>query len=199
MPECIVCLEPKAASDFPTKPLTVTCEHPPSTCLGCIRIAIAVNLDTKPLSRIACPECEEILSPEAIQRYADDVARQKYNDMVIRQALEGFEGFIWCASGCGSGQIHDGGVDQPIVKCNSCGGQTCFQHRSLWHSGVSCEEWDLIRSFPTPSTVDGGPSGGGILDRIRRTREIQASEEIIGKISKRCPGCARSIEKNGGW
>ena len=95
MPECIVCLEPKAASDFPTKPLTVTCEHPPSTCLGCIRIAIAVNLDTKPLSRIACPECEEILSPEAIQRYADDVARQKYNDMVIRQALEGFEGFIW--------------------------------------------------------------------------------------------------------
>jgi len=66
---------------------------------------------------------------------------------------------------------------------------------------VSCEEWDLIRSFPTPSGIHGsdGPSNGEILDRIRRAQEIQASEEVVGKISKLCPGCARSIEKNGGW
>lgn len=35
------------------------------------------------------------MSHEAIQRYADDVERQKYNDRVVRQALEGVEGFIW--------------------------------------------------------------------------------------------------------
>lgn len=111
---------------------------------------------------------------------------------------------VQCSLGCGNGQIHDGGTDQPIVKCTSCGGQTCFQHRSTWHTGMSCEDWDVLRSFAavaSPAALgDISPSHGGVLrERIRKAREIQASEEIIGKISKPCPGCARSIQKNGGW
>jgi len=93
--ECVVCLEPKAASDFPTAPLTNTCDHVPCTCLDCVRTAITIDLSGKMWSRIACPECEELLSYEAIQLYADDGARQRYNDMSIRQALEGVEGFVW--------------------------------------------------------------------------------------------------------
>lgn len=95
-----------------------------------------------------------------------------------------------CSAGCGSGQIHDGGVEQPIVKCSSCGGRTCFQHKGPWHAGLTCDDWDLVQSEPDHGVVE---------HRIQTLRDIKASEETIKNISKLCPGCGRSIEKNGGW
>lgn len=91
--ECIICLDPKSISDFPTDPLTTTCDHPPRTCLDCLQQAISADL--KLSARVACPECEGIISHEAIQRYADEGARQRYDDIATRQALESVEGFIW--------------------------------------------------------------------------------------------------------
>jgi len=107
-----------------------------------------------------------------------------------------------CASGCGNGQIHEGGTDQPIVKCISCGHKTCFQHKVSWHTGLTCEEWDLTTRRDQQNLTAGIVSPqSSRADQVkeRRAEELRASEEEIKKISKPCPNCARNIEKNGGW
>jgi hypothetical protein len=98
-----------------------------------------------------------------------------------------------CAAGCGSGQIHDGGVQQPIVKCAVCASKTCFSCKVPWHADMTCDEWTLSR--PPTSTSD--EASTEIL--LRRARELRASKETIERTTKPCPKCKWNIEKNGGW
>ncbi|KAK3352180.1 hypothetical protein B0T25DRAFT_453411 [Lasiosphaeria hispida] len=193
--ECIVCLETKKPSEFPSSPLTNDCEHSPAACLECVKFAISSDLKTKLWSEVACPECDSILSFEAVQQYADEATRLRHAELSVRQALQLDDEFIWCSSGCGDGQIHDGGFDQPIVKCGSCGQLTCFQHKVAWHVGVTCGEWDLLKENPAPRQ----PTRGNQTQQMREMQEMRASEEAIKMIAKSCPSCARNIEKNGGW
>lgn len=58
------------------------------------------------------------------------------------------DNYVWCTSGCGSGQIHIEGTDQPIVACLHCGHQSCFHHRIQWHQNLTCEEYDQFRADP---------------------------------------------------
>lgn len=58
------------------------------------------------------------------------------------------ENFVWCTSGCGSGQIHDSGSEQPIVTCLHCGHRSCFHHNVAWHQTLSCDEYDQLLSDP---------------------------------------------------
>lgn len=60
-------------------------------------------------------------------------------------AISKDEHFIWClASGCGSGQFHISGNDQPIVTCNECGNRICFRHNVTWHQGWTCDEYEVL-------------------------------------------------------
>lgn len=56
--------------------------------------------------------------------------------------------FIWCTSGCGSGQIHESGREQPIVTCLHCSHRSCFQHNVPWHENLSCDEYDRLLADP---------------------------------------------------
>lgn len=58
------------------------------------------------------------------------------------------ENFIWCTSGCGSGQIHDSGSEQPIVTCLHCSHRSCFHHNVAWHQTLSCDEYDQLLADP---------------------------------------------------
>jgi tRNA(Ile)-lysidine synthase TilS/MesJ len=56
--------------------------------------------------------------------------------------------FIWCTSGCGSGQLHAGGVEEPIVTCLHCDHRFCFEHNVPWHESLTCAEYDSLRADP---------------------------------------------------
>lgn len=58
------------------------------------------------------------------------------------------ENFVWCTSGCGSGQIHESGSEQPIVICLHCRSRSCFHHRVAWHETLSCDEYDQLLADP---------------------------------------------------
>lgn len=58
------------------------------------------------------------------------------------------ENFFWCTSGCGSGQIHESGQDQPIVICLHCNHRSCFHHNVAWHQGLTCDEYDQLLADP---------------------------------------------------
>jgi hypothetical protein len=54
-----------------------------------------------------------------------------------------------------------------------------MHHNTPWHSEMTCEEYDVKIA------------AGAIVAEKK-------SEKVIKKIAKRCPGCRRYINKNGG-
>lgn len=93
------------------------------------------------------------------------------------------------------------------MKCNTCGSRTCFTHGVPWHTGLSCEEFDLVQSGGLDSSAASNdekapaPQDAYSLseDSMRKIEERRATEETIKQTTKRCPNCGRNIEKNGGW
>jgi hypothetical protein len=77
---------------------------------------------------------------------------------------------------CKSGQIHIGGEDTPMFKCHACEHMHCIQCDIPWHAGETCDEY-----------------------QARHDEEMVATEAIIRKTSRACPGnCGARIERNGG-
>ncbi|KAJ4860872.1 IBR domain, a half RING-finger domain-containing protein [Trichoderma breve] len=97
---------------------------------------------------IRCPECREFLDYTDIQRYADEETFKRYETLALRAAMAEAENFFWCTSGCGSGQIHESGQDQPIVICLHCTHRSCFHHNVAWHQGLTCDEYDQLLADP---------------------------------------------------
>ncbi|KAK3400231.1 hypothetical protein B0T20DRAFT_496623 [Sordaria brevicollis] len=187
--ECLICTEVKTLIDFPSVKLSTNCKHEMRACLQCIRWAIAADLKNKHWQDIGCPDCGRSLDSETIVRYASPETRAKYEKILTRHMLESQEGFRWCAEpGCESGHIHEGGKQQPIMKC-PMGHLTCYVHEVQWHKGMSCEEFDIYRK---------DPSSDAYQQHLRQLEENKKSEEKVAQTSKPCPSCGRNIEKNGG-
>jgi hypothetical protein len=118
--------------------------------------------------------------------------------------------FIWCCGpGCNSGQMHEGGLDQPIVRCNACKFRSCFRHRGAWHETLTCEEFDTKQQDPNnfKSTLQRTGEDAEIAaelveeERQRVQRIIEkASVQMVQLTTKKCPGqgCNWRIEKNKG-
>lgn len=68
--------------------------------------------------------------------------------MAVRAAMSQAENFVWCTSGCGSGQIHESGDESPIVTCLHCRHRSCFHHNVAWHENLSCSEYDQLLADP---------------------------------------------------
>ncbi|KAK3312502.1 hypothetical protein B0H66DRAFT_486444 [Apodospora peruviana] len=185
--KCIICAETRDVdTGFPESVLSSACSHPQTTCLQCIEQYIAaVHKGRNAWMLVECPACTNVLPPIVVQRYADPETRERIEVLAVRQVLEAFENFVWCSSpDCGNGQLHEGGLALPIVRCTSCGDRTCFLHRVAWHTGLSCDEWEIRKR---PDALDS--------DETAR----KASEETIRRTMKPCPSCKVSIEKNSGW
>ena len=54
---------------------------------------------------------------------------------------------MWCQN-CDFGQLHDGGMAQPIIRCLNCGFRSCFRHSVPWHDRLTCEEYDEMLQNP---------------------------------------------------
>ena len=99
------------------------------------------------------------------------VAKQKAEQRHVR--------FRWCQSPtCNAGQIHRS-FTNPIVTCHQCGAMSCFNHRSKWHGGYSCQAYD---------------------DSHPEAESARTSEERVKSMAKKCPGkgCDHYVEKDGG-
>jgi hypothetical protein len=174
--ECTSCYVTKAASQFAT-PITLACTHERSTCPSCVNTWISSALNATSWDRISCPECDQLLQQEQIKQHGGDAAFKLWDRLATRSALNDIPGFRWCMSNrrCESGQIHMGGTEQPVFKCVACGYRSCVLCNRMWHQSETCAQVD---------------------DRLARAEE--ASKNLVGKISKQCPGCKSRIEKNGG-
>ncbi|GAB1312760.1 RBR-type E3 ubiquitin transferase [Madurella fahalii] len=146
--ECIICTDTKPVSEFPAAAITKTCDHAPTTCLVCIATSIRTDLNNRLWNEIKCPECRETLQYDDVQRFADAETKERYQTLSFRSAISQADNFLWCTSGCGYGQVHEGGMAQPIVICMLCNHRSCFHHKVAWHENLTCEEYDALQADP---------------------------------------------------
>lgn len=230
---CVVCFEPFDYSSCPEPPLAAKCDHRAipgvHMCTSCLCRCLDNQFASSGPDSLSCPLCHARLSHDEIRKWASPSTFQAYDNIKVRRALESDNEFITCVRpGCGSGQLHMGGRENPIVVCGSCGTRMCYVHRHIpWHEGLSCDEYDRI-FMPMPRTNDletrnsppqhtsrfmrkigewracrseGRKQDRETLHRIGRinwTTEDLLSQRAIWQIAKPCPRCNAITEKEGG-
>lgn len=184
--ECVVCLESKPSTDFPSK-ITDTCAHTTvKTCAGCVEQLLSNAVDGAEWIDPECPECKETLSPPDVQRLGTRAQAECYNERLMKRALQDLVEFRECIK-CGVGQFHEGGHEEPIVTCAGCGDKTCFSHNMPWHTGLTCVQYDESKEREEEAKAEDA-------------KNMQVSEELVRSISKACPGpeCGYYIQKSEG-
>ncbi|KAI0125114.1 hypothetical protein BJ170DRAFT_488770 [Xylariales sp. AK1849] len=148
MQDCNVCAESKPVIAFPILSVSSQCTHAPATCLECVETSIQTEFKTKRWNDIHCPECHALMEYQDVERYADKETFARYQNLAFRGAVGEAPGFVWCPANCGSGQIHEAGNDQPIIRCAKCRHKFCFRHQVAWHEQLTCAEYDGFLEDP---------------------------------------------------
>ena len=178
---CQVCYEDKPVSVYGER-ISRRCRHRKRTiCNQCVYRHITNAFREMCRDDVHCPEhdCAVVLDYDAIKKILldanDNNLFARYERFYLEHQLEQMPEFIWCTHGCGSGQLADHGVENNIVTCVKCHKKSCFIHRTKWHKGFTCKNYD--------DQTDPG----------RR-----ATEQWLANKTKSCPNCRVSIEKAAG-
>lgn len=147
-PRCVVCSQAIDRSSLPAPRLAANCDHSAirgvQICLPCLRRCLDIQFSSKGPESLSCPLCQAQLSHDEVRKWATPETFQTVDSIKTQRALEEDSEFIRCVrTGCGYGQLHAGGRENPIAVCEACGTRMCFVHRDIWHEGLSCDEYDL--------------------------------------------------------
>lgn len=229
---CVLCFQVMDRLSYPNPPLAANCNHSSISevrmCRVCLQRCLDIQFTSNGSEPLSCPLCRARLSHDEIRQWANPQTFQAYDNMKTREALEDDGEFITCVRpGCGNGQLHGGGRENPIVVCRSCGTRMCFVHRGApWHEGFSCEEYDRLFVYTgdqqTPEN-DASQNGCRWLRRLGGWRAYRAdarqhatgsdinqfgpinwttedlrSQRTIWQIAKPCPRCNAITEREGG-
>ncbi|CAJ0642136.1 11449_t:CDS:2 [Entrophospora sp. SA101] len=174
--ECIICVEKRPPKSFVI--ISNNCNHNANICDGCVSRYIESNLNDKGDIHIKCPfaGCGVVLDNYEIKNLVNDNLYQRYDELALRKALQQMPDIRWCKNPkCKSAQSHVGSDAEPILTCRDCGTKSCFTHDSLWHEGLTCQQYDKI-------------------DKNKN----KATQKYLAKHTKPCPKCGVRISKNEG-
>jgi hypothetical protein len=77
--ECVVCTERKPrAGNFPTRRITMACDHDPHVCLECLERSIQSNLQGRFWDQVSCPECSRGLQHDDVRDFATTEMFERY-------------------------------------------------------------------------------------------------------------------------
>lgn len=196
---CVVCFDDLVDGCYPQPPIAAGCDHGfvpgMHICFTCLRRSLDKQLSSG-ATFLSCPICLEQLSDEEVQRWSSRRTFQAYDAKRTWQILEEDAEFVPCVrEDCGYGQLHAGGLEDPIVVCGSCGTRTCFIHRdTVWHEGLTCEEYDQLvnpRSDSPELRRNAGREARRLfpgLSRLRMPRRGAVSDARLGCSSGRPHG-----------
>jgi hypothetical protein len=184
--DCAVCGEATPIIELPS---LSSCSHEAQTCSNCYATWISSRLEESGWQEVKCPgtTCRINLTHEEIKAYATKEVFERYDTLQTRGVLSLDPNFRWCrAQSCTSGQIHEAREVGNVFTCIECDTRFCTVHEGAYHDGESCREYEYRTS--------------GQKERDEREKEMKASEDALGKLSKRCPNkkCNSPIQKNGG-
>ncbi|THC99102.1 hypothetical protein EYZ11_001423 [Aspergillus tanneri] len=172
---CTVCFETFRDDFFPDAPIAAGCDHAsmPGThiCLGCLRRSLDVQLSSSDTNQLECPLCHEQLSDEEVHRWASRRTFQAYDRRRTWQVLEEDAEFIMCIrSDCGYGQLHAGGLEDPIV--------------TPWHEGLTCAQYeDMINPRVSNDSIEAYPEN--TPDRAHADTDNRGADLALSSLQ--CP------------
>ncbi|CAD6444594.1 cbdb2440-5f9e-4382-9b39-1985fce29fd3 [Sclerotinia trifoliorum] len=176
--ECSICAEEVNLADFPHQ-ISSGCMHDPTCCRTCLSRSIGVQIESKPWDQITCLECPALLSFDNVKSFASEADFITYDRNVLLYCIRSDPNFTNCLGpGCGGGQVHEDGDDQPIMTCGDCSFKTCFTHKMPWHTGLTCDQYNTRER--------------------EKLQQEEASQKLMEKATKKCPKCQVRIEKNKG-
>ncbi|KAI0430894.1 hypothetical protein F5Y09DRAFT_306433 [Xylaria sp. FL1042] len=179
--ECIICVENIPRRGFPKSPISPVCGHEAQCCLSCLATHLTSQLESNSPKSFTCPQCRGELPYASIQQYATPETFTKYDKLLARNGLSEEPNFCWCTAGCGSGQLHQEGRENPLMICTNCHGKTCFTHQSPWHDGLTCREFDNLDVTTTANNGEKIESSGkrSFRNRINNLLGIRGKRNII--------------------
>lgn len=106
-----------------------------------------------------------------------DSRNSRYEVLSFRNAIGSDQNFIWCQN-CDFGQLHESGLEHPIIRCLKCSFRSCFRHKGPWHERMTCEEYDEMLKDPEgfKSAVDRGDE-----EAIEALRKQQEADELMAR------------------
>ena len=144
--QCRVCFEDKSIQDFNSKYSSQCLHTVRSVCDSCVYRNMKQAFCKMCTDDVHCPEanCSAVFDYQSVIKLLSDnkdsKVLEKYDRFILHRILEKMKEFIWCAHGCGTGQLNDGGHRNNIVTCVKCHRKTCFTHKTEWHEGLTCNE-----------------------------------------------------------
>jgi len=173
--ECSVCAACTLTPAMKARRVSRRCTHPTrSICDSCMEEYVGSAIRSR--SVIACVDCSEQLHSDEVLRWAqqggDAEAAAFLDQRLLAEQLKEMPDFCWCASGCGMGQEHCEREKAPMA-CRKCRGKTCFRHKSVWHEGQTCDEYDAAQ-------------------------QQAERDQILRAGVKPCPKCGEGIQKQDG-
>lgn len=172
-------------TDYPApKDLPTACRHNLDICRACITRSITADMAQKARDGIGCLECGAPWDDYFLRLYAEPEAFAVFETLDVLRVLEAMPEFRRCIRpGCGGGQLHEAGDAAPIVTCSDCGHKMCFTHRVMWHTGLTCADFDNPEEEET---------------KTQRRERVRREEMEVRKTVRPCPRCQVDIEKDGG-
>ncbi|KAN0074321.1 hypothetical protein V8E54_008258 [Elaphomyces granulatus] len=161
---------------FPTNEIQ-HCDHDFDVCKVCTAQHLRSTLESggpNACERLSCPQCDRRFIFHEVLKLADSDTVARYERFVLQKLLEKDPNYRECLrASCPNGQLYENMPLNPHIFCEECGFEMCFNHRVPWHKGKTCDEYD------------------------NRHNENEAAE--LSKVNiKKCPGCNKYIQKDGG-
>jgi hypothetical protein len=179
---CTVCDEIYHNSAFPH--ITKNCNHENSICSECVNQHFKITLSggswgiATDVSNLLCPSqgCKNALEYNDLKQFLTSHQLEHWEKLKTIATLKKNPEFRWCSKpDCGNGQLVQGGIkENSYFQCVSCATKTCMIHRTQFHEGVTCTEFDQKAT-----------------DEIRSLATIAAT-------CKPCPACGEAVEKSKG-
>lgn len=172
---CGICLENHALSDGFTFKYCVA-EH--KFCLDCITSYTAHQISMGVVHHI-CPleTCRVAATDEELQTLVDEETFNKYLRFKKLKSDPDYRECSKCNSQINHGirSLENSVIDTYIISCENCGNKSCFLHGDAHSPDESCKQY---------------------ARRMRRTEK--ESQQLLNRISKKCPECKVDTEKSGG-
>ena len=130
--ECTICREDRGFRAFPGK-VTEDCKHVRDVCRKCMHQTIKMEIQLKgQAALIKCPSCSAELSLADVARESSAADAEQLDSFMLQKALAQEPNFVWCAHGCGMGQLVEDLEQNTFMTCQNCGLRTCNYHRALY-------------------------------------------------------------------
>ncbi|KAK0935065.1 hypothetical protein LTR29_013385 [Friedmanniomyces endolithicus] len=210
---CVVCDTDRIGNSFPDYNPSSECEHLIDTCKTCLKKWVTAQVDESTFTTggedgksfgIKCVQCDAVMKNVNVEIAATKRVYQRFEEVEPKHIGETTPGWRWCMNPeCRAGRVHEPEVikagpkkakkrvgfffskveppsesEPELCECQECGAKACIPCDRPWHEGESCAAYQAR-----------------IKDRVE---EEDRALEAIRKVTKPCPGCKRSIQKNGG-